>query len=392
MCNGMVFSTVRGAVEDELEHERRFNKAKGDTNMMLDGVNELVAHVERNLMSNQSPVHDETKQIADTLAIMAKKVSDHLFKLEEENNGILAVLKETRADRDKISTLYYGLKYQLQQDVELKSAMFTYVGPGFPQTTDDEQYNNVYKQNFVGDCGSECAKYFFNDEDFAGYSYSPTDRVCYCTFDYTLPDMGDSGFNIGIDARMERYGEIKRVELPPKGKVFSCYKRNTLYLYEQPPVLPNRVPSIGPSLLPSSKPSVVPIVEPSSIPSVLPNRVPSINPSVVSSVLPSRVSIIDLSYRSISRKKCAEECSGITIKVNNDNIKEKISDNSQNKDVVKCFNTTHVTTMYQLFRESGYNGDLSCWDISSVTNISVSNYSNHKRILNKCLPMLDTYI
>jgi len=97
--------------------------------MMLDGVNELVAHVERNLMSNQSPVHDETKQIADTLAIMAKKVSDHLVKLEEENNGILAVLKETRADRDKISTLYYGLKYQLQQDVELKSAMFTYVGP-----------------------------------------------------------------------------------------------------------------------------------------------------------------------------------------------------------------------------------------------------------------------
>ena len=288
--------------------------------------------------------------------------------------------------------------------------------------------------------------------------------------------MGDSGFNIGIDARMERYGEIKRVELPPKGKVFSCYKRNTLYLYEQPPVLPNRVPSIGPSLLPSSKPSavpsvepssipsvlpsrvpsinqsllpsvvpsvepssipsvlsnrvpsinpsllpsvvpsvepssipsvlsnrvpsinpsllpsVVPSVEPSSIPSMLPNRVPSINPSVVSSVLPSRVSIIDLNYRSISRNKCAEECSGITIKVNNDNIKEKISDNSQNKDVVKCFNTTHVTTMYQLFRESGYNGDLSCWDISSVTNISVSNYSNHKRIFNKCLPMLDTYI
>ena len=57
----------------------------------------------------------------------------------------------------------------------------------------------------------------------------------------------------------------------------------------------------------------------------------------------------------------------------NDNIaKEKVSDNSVKKEVIRCFDTSKVTNMKLLFQDTEINADLSSWDVSSVTDMGVS--------------------
>ena len=57
----------------------------------------------------------------------------------------------------------------------------------------------------------------------------------------------------------------------------------------------------------------------------------------------------------------------------NDKIaKEKLSDNSVNKEIIRCFDTSKVTNMNKLFIYTEINADLSSWDVSSVTKMNVS--------------------
>merc|ERR1712238_284078 len=54
-------------------------------------------------------------------------------------------------------------------------------------------------------------------------------------------------------------------------------------------------------------------------------------------------------------------------KVNDDNI-EIIQENSLDKEAMKCFDTSLVTNMNDLFMSlTEFNADISSWDVSSVT-------------------------
>ena len=58
--------------------------------------------------------------------------------------------------------------------------------------------------------------------------------------------------------------------------------------------------------------------------------------------------------------------------LNNKIAKDKLSDNFVNKGVIRCFDTSKVTNMEQIFKGTRINDDLSSWDVSSVTNMAVS--------------------
>merc|ERR1711957_645387 len=55
-------------------------------------------------------------------------------------------------------------------------------------------------------------------------------------------------------------------------------------------------------------------------------------------------------------------------KVDDDNI-EIIQENSLDKEAMKCFDTSLVTNMNNLFASSDVNADISSWDVSSVTDM-----------------------
>ena len=61
-----------------------------------------------------------------------------------------------------------------------------------------------------------------------------------------------------------------------------------------------------------------------------------------------------------------------SVVLNDNNAKEKLSDYSGNKEVIRCFDTSKVTNMKNLFQDTGINADLSSWDVASVTNMDVS--------------------
>ena len=62
-----------------------------------------------------------------------------------------------------------------------------------------------------------------------------------------------------------------------------------------------------------------------------------------------------------------------SVVLNDYNAKEKLSYNSGNKEVIRCFDTSKVTIMKNLFKvDTGINADLSSWDVASVTNMDVS--------------------
>ena len=61
-----------------------------------------------------------------------------------------------------------------------------------------------------------------------------------------------------------------------------------------------------------------------------------------------------------------------SVVLNDYNAKKKLSYNSGNKEVIRCFDTSKVTIMKYLFQDTGINADLSSWDVASVTNMDVS--------------------
>ena len=83
---------------------------------------------------------------------------------------------------------------------------------------------------------------------------------------------------------------------------------------------------------------------------------------------------------SIAHSSCDDLCGLDRIVVDDDNVLEKVVENFNNGQgqKINCFDTTKVTDMKSLF--NGYNNeifkdfnkDISCWDTSDVTNMSVS--------------------
>ena len=83
---------------------------------------------------------------------------------------------------------------------------------------------------------------------------------------------------------------------------------------------------------------------------------------------------------SIAHSSCDDLCGLDRIVVDDDNVLEKVVENFSNGQgqKINCFDTTKVTDMNSLF--NGYNNeifkdfnkDISCWDTSDVTNMSVS--------------------
>ena len=61
-----------------------------------------------------------------------------------------------------------------------------------------------------------------------------------------------------------------------------------------------------------------------------------------------------------------------SVVLNDNNANNKLTDNSVNKDEIRCFDTSKVTNMKGLFKDTGINADLSSWDVASVTNMDVS--------------------
>ena len=62
--------------------------------------------------------------------------------------------------------------------------------------------------------------------------------------------------------------------------------------------------------------------------------------------------------------------------LNDKNADAELSDNSGNKTVIRCFDTSEVTDMEEFLMSSNINADLSSWDVSSVTSMFVSYQSS----------------
>merc|ERR1711957_884456 len=66
---------------------------------------------------------------------------------------------------------------------------------------------------------------------------------------------------------------------------------------------------------------------------------------------------------------CLFPCHGISLALSDANMITILSENSSNKAIVQCFDTSEVTNMDQFLMESNINADLSSWDVSSVTSM-----------------------
>jgi len=70
--------------------------------------------------------------------------------------------------------------------------------------------------------------------------------------------------------------------------------------------------------------------------------------------------------RQITQSPCSN-----SVVLNDNNAEDELSVNSVYKEVIRCFDTSKVTTMKKLFKGTGINADLSSWDVSSVTTMDV---------------------
>merc|ERR1712238_241306 len=63
-----------------------------------------------------------------------------------------------------------------------------------------------------------------------------------------------------------------------------------------------------------------------------------------------------------------------SVVLNDTNAKDMLSEYSSDKEAIKCFDTSQVTTMeypfMKKFVKKFVNADISSWDVSSVTNMS----------------------
>ena len=85
-----------------------------------------------------------------------------------------------------------------------------------------------------------------------------------------------------------------------------------------------------------------------------------------------------ITFLSIEGSTCSDTCGTERELVNNDNVKERILKyiNEGQKKKNHCLNTSKITNMDRLLYDTSqfqsFSTDLSCWDVSSVTSMSVS--------------------
>jgi len=75
--------------------------------------------------------------------------------------------------------------------------------------------------------------------------------------------------------------------------------------------------------------------------------------------------------RQITQSTCPD-----SVVLNDNNAEDELSDISVTKEVIRCFDTSQMTNMERLFKDTGINADLSSWDVSSVTTMDVSYQSS----------------
>ena len=71
---------------------------------------------------------------------------------------------------------------------------------------------------------------------------------------------------------------------------------------------------------------------------------------------------------------CEELCASKVIKVDNTTIRNIVTDAIDKGEVntLRCLDTSTVDNMERLFhKEKSFNADLSCWNVSAVTNMKV---------------------
>merc|ERR1712161_4681 len=68
-------------------------------------------------------------------------------------------------------------------------------------------------------------------------------------------------------------------------------------------------------------------------------------------------------------KKESDTCPLDSVVLNDSNVRTMLSDYSSDKKKIKCFDTSLVTDMDNLFQQTEFNADISSWDVSSVTRM-----------------------
>ena len=76
-------------------------------------------------------------------------------------------------------------------------------------------------------------------------------------------------------------------------------------------------------------------------------------------------------YRELKKESDTRPCPDSVI-LNDSNVREKLSVSPSDKENFKCFDTSLVTNMNNLFASTDVNADISSWDVSSVTTMNVS--------------------
>merc|ERR1711957_734931 len=76
-------------------------------------------------------------------------------------------------------------------------------------------------------------------------------------------------------------------------------------------------------------------------------------------------------YQELKKESDTRPCPNGII-VGDDNIKNALLENSSDKETIKCFDTSLVTNMNNLFAPTDINADtdISSWDVSSVTDMA----------------------
>ena len=77
-------------------------------------------------------------------------------------------------------------------------------------------------------------------------------------------------------------------------------------------------------------------------------------------------------YQELKKKSDTRPCPDSVV-LNDSNVKDELLENSSDKEANRCYDTSLVTNMTNLFFSfSDFNADLSSWDVSSVIEMAVS--------------------
>merc|ERR1719157_11102 len=75
-------------------------------------------------------------------------------------------------------------------------------------------------------------------------------------------------------------------------------------------------------------------------------------------------------YQELKKESDTRPCPDSVV-LNDSNVKDQLLEKSSDKETIKCFDTSLVTNMNNLFASTDVNADadISSWDVSSVTNM-----------------------